>query len=215
MRGTLKIQSELLTGVYKSDVRNYDMTFNELLGRGGLAEVVRDRRKRNLPAVVLDVMSDPTVVRELQPDAGLAIGLTDTRDPAERAADNEHDIDMIVGNVLSKQTWRQVQQWLEQHAPAKVFDLILARPVAGISTLSNEPEVYYFILNQMWKTLSPNDGTLLAETLLLGQTKEVFLRWLKVVRKTEGMTVHTGGAQSTLRLTKFSKAPIDLPIMKI
>ena len=157
-------------------------------------------------------MADPTAVRELQPDAGLAIGLIDPRTTTEQSADAQQHIEMITGNVLSKQTWRKVQEWLERYASAKAFDIILARPVAGSGTLPNEAEVYYFILNQMWRTLSPNEGRLLVEIITAQSSfKPLFQEWLKVVGQTAGITVRKGGASTTLGLMKSPQAPEDLP----
>ena len=110
---------------YPNKVLDYDIDFEDALkglGISSLQEYVSERKKAGLPTNVLDLMGgDPSFMRDLQKqtnhgiDRGLSTGLADDRTAALRDSDKKLNIDVLNGDLMSKNTWRQIDSWQKEN----------------------------------------------------------------------------------------------------
>ncbi|MBI2410791.1 MAG: hypothetical protein HYV32_02790 [Candidatus Kerfeldbacteria bacterium] len=204
-------------GIYGEGKFSYTQTFEKLLDGRSLDDLIREKREKTDTVVALDLMGEGQVLREVDIDAGLAVTLVDRRSSEKKQIDMEKDIDMITDNVVYKSTWRQIEGWVARSTKKRGLDFIFCRPIGGIYTLpKDDMDLYYYLVQQMWNMLSPENGMILSQAPLYihrnGRTRQDLLApWFNTLME----TVHCRIADDRLsfQLIKTPDAPALLPTL--
>ena len=175
--------------VYRSTAREYSDVFEDVLPEGvsDIFEWVGNRRKAGKPLVAVDLMSEGMALRQLFPDAGLAVGLSDQRDVDDEEYDRATRIDMITGDLLRTRTWQAIEGWLADHSPTGKADLIMERGVGGLRNIPNDPKLYHVLINRLWNSISSDNGLLLLQSPAM--SGEILQPWAKQVREKTGIAI--------------------------
>lgn len=205
-------------------VHPYGASFAEVLPGASLSHLVEYSRQRTGKGFVLDFMGYGQALRDLPLTGGLAVALGDPRNDQERQYDSRRNIDFVVGNVLKRATWNEMQQWLDrQPTEDKKFDLILSRPVRGLDDLTDHKGVNIVLLQRGWQMLSSHDGVLLTQFLEQVFEPDLVDRWVRLLNKTEGIKASYSlkrnpscepiAFRPALAIVKSEDAPVKLPIL--
>lgn len=217
-----------------SGVEEYEEAFETILQPGETLQGILEQWDPQ-QTTVLDFMGYGEVLHELGVRHGLAVALTDARD-AERKEKHGSAITVVDGNILKSQTWHRIDEWLREQSQPDGFKMILARPVAGINTLSSEPRILYAMIDRLYRRLSDQNGTILFEGGII--MTEKFREWATAISSADGIDVrfyiHDNASLSledilasarqgnvekvlrvseALRITKHAGAPLRLPVL--
>ncbi len=165
--------------VKNGDVRSYEETFQTLLSKRTFADIINERKKQGKKSLVIDLMGYGKVLEGIECEAGLAVALSDQRSPL----DNKKSI-LITGNVLLFKTWEKINDWLtKQDVPDKKANLILCRPAAGIRGLTDNIDLHFTLLNNMWSLLSRDSGILFTQLPFMSiDSRSRILEWQKEMK---------------------------------
>lgn len=196
----------------RASVVSYDETFKEVLHGESSNNLLLSRRQHSgRGAVVLDIMGYMPL--GLMFDGGVGLALGDRRTMEEKESDNKRGVVIITGDVLEKGTWRKVSEW-KTNRGIKGFDLIYCRPQSGFKTIPQDPDVYFYLLQNAWNLLSSEGG------MMLTQAPYVFgnllSEWQEQVNMTKGVYAETAtwGDYIELKLIKNFNAPPLLPALQ-
>lgn len=148
-----------------SSLSSYAFDFSDVLDKP-LAETLVEHKKGQ-DRWILDLMADETVVREvvdLGYKGGLAVSLGFP--PLHREGSSMPEVSTvgtINGDILVKDTWRQIRGWLDSQG-AHSFDVVISRPVGGTLLLTSSSEIHLMLLRRSWELLSSEGGLLLYQT---------------------------------------------------
>jgi hypothetical protein len=149
----------------------------------GIDHWLKERAAAKQGTMVLDVMA-PTgtlssLKRDVGIDGGLALTLEDLRQPAGVQNDTAKNIYAVGGDVVGKKVWRNVRKFIADHNinAGTGFDLVMSRPLAGIHNLPIDRDLYFFVLQQLYQSLSPHEGVLL--TTVPVYTRDNIRNWLR------------------------------------
>lgn len=145
----LKAVSESLKLLWSKD------TWND-----GITQRVEVLKKEGRDVRVLDLMGYGAVIRKLDVK-GLAVAFEDIRTPDEKQYDLVRGVGFVEGNILSSKTWRKIKEDAEKNGK---FDLILCRPLAGLSQIPKSGIVYSSFIQRLYNLTNPDRGTILSET---------------------------------------------------
>lgn len=207
---------------------SYEGTFAYLLpedGFEGLMQHWPDARQ----IAGLDVMGSGHIFYELGFGHGAGMALSDAR-PDDMKNKHGASVDVITGDVLDPASWRAVTEWLRaQDMPDKAFQLILFRPLGGITTIPQHPDLLYTLLQRAWNVLSDQNGELFS--VIPYACSNLVHQWVDVCNQIPGVrarmqrfadfrkeyesTLPIGNAYSmpseAIRFTKTTGAPRQLP----
>lgn len=211
-----------------SDLYSYADTFRKVSGRNWPA-FLTEQKERQGENSVLDLMGSGSIFVDLPADNKLAVALhkrhyfliDDQRVPLPKG------LDVIEGDVLSRSTWQRIMEWKEGHTSGNGFDLILCRPNGGLAYTTSNPDVLYFLIEQIYELLNRENGTLYTQ-LPRSKTNErispEIREWLKLLETTEGIKIRFddnsfhfhdqekwGYDYAVLRLQRSSESPDQLP----
>lgn len=208
------------------DPKNYNVFFKKVLGQS-LESVAQSRKLRGLSSHVADLLgsalfsSEPQVFDSLTGVRLLPIDPTQVL-PIYKSLNWKE----VTGDLLRVKTWRAVDGRLESLG-IPYFDIIILRPfgplLAAVGMMIRDDEafrtylgIFYFLLNEAWKRLSPNEGLLLVESPpwqdYLFSTPDEHWSWINKLRGT-GIKFedHYGRPGSQLKLIKMPDSPTELP----
>lgn len=97
--------------IYGSSASDYERSLNV----HSLDDVIARRREQQLPVNVLDFMGDGQVLSDLDIDNGLAVTLSDIRSGQRKREDRQASIHLVAGDILDKDTWREMEDWLQNN----------------------------------------------------------------------------------------------------
>ena len=141
----------------------YEVTFQEIIDQPWKDFLIEQKEKQGSTAG-LDFMGGGSCFDNLPIDKKLAIRLLDKiakglYKPLLRNKLNE--VEVIEGDVLSKNTWRKVSAWSEKETQGRGFDLILSRPIGGLmEAIPRNIDVHYFLIEKLWELLNKDNGIL-------------------------------------------------------
>lgn len=172
---------------------------------------IEDKRKSGHEPFALDLLASTTALRSLGV-SGIAVGLTDPRNPIEKSADRGKREVLAIDLYHDRKTaWKVIEDKLLKSGRDS-FDLIMQRGIAGLDLIGRGPLRRLYHLQQMWNILAPN-GLILTETELadLNILKERgFIRLWNSTAGIQAKIVNRG-----LILEKSPGAPSSLPIPPI
>lgn len=172
--------------IYGSGVDLYQRTFSDVF-KGSLKDTLLDRKGVGKTAFALDLMGEGQALRSLPIDGGLAVTLNDLRTSKKRSQDDQKNIELISGDILSKKTWSKVSLWLDSHHP-EGFDIILCRPQKALWYFRPIfSQIEYYLFQQVWERLN-NDGMFLTEILWQDELPEE--AWVNVLNHYPSITTH-------------------------
>lgn len=213
-------------GVYNSPAEvgennaSYHQTFEPVFPQP-FSTYLQERKQAGKGTYVMDLMGPGQPLRELPIDKGLAVTLGDSRTDQEKQDDKNKGIDVLglnetnktPGDVLSKATWKKIGDWLQSNGKDG-FDLVLCRPVGGLLSLPKDYNIEYWLVNNAWKTLSKDDGTLLLETNpRSGKFLDTTRSWISQLQE-QGIDSTYGFSKRgdfVLKFTRQSNSPENLP----
>ncbi|MDP3917690.1 MAG: hypothetical protein Q8Q30_00745 [Candidatus Woesebacteria bacterium] len=169
----------------------------------GITQRVDMFKKEGRDVRVLDLMGYGAVLRKLDVK-GLAVALEDARTLEEKQYDAKRGVGFVEGNALSSKTWQKIKEDVKEHGQ---FDLILCRPLAGISQIPENRVVYAAFIQRLYRLTRPDRGTILSE--IHYDMKPVVERFSKNINTIEGIIAkNTSGAFSLMR---FPGSPDQIP----
>lgn len=147
----------------------YDLTFGAFLQQHGVttfaAYLTQLKQVKPLYALDLAAPLGSFIAHYPQLDGGIAVTLTDTRSVEQRQQDEQHRRFLVEGNLFQRRTWIQLRQTMAR-AQIPTFDLILARPFAGMMEVA-DPALYaslcHSLLGRAYQWLNPQGGVLMTE----------------------------------------------------
>ncbi|PJE58556.1 MAG: hypothetical protein COU81_00060 [Candidatus Portnoybacteria bacterium CG10_big_fil_rev_8_21_14_0_10_36_7] len=172
---------------FENKVLDYDVDLGDALEAFGIdstAKFLVERKKAGFSTNVLDLMGgDPTYFRDLNKqvaasepsfkqiiDKGLSVSLGDDRSIELKEQDKKSGIDVLCGDILSKQTWAQIDLW-QKNNNVEYFDFIVCRGADGIWTI---PAVAYpFIFQKVWERLTDKNGLFVTQFSKSVETEEM------------------------------------------
>ncbi len=176
--------------------------FEPLLPEGSIEEMLR--QKGSEPRAT-NFLGGLTVLRDLGVQEGTAVRLTDSRDEEEREQDYQKKLNIITGDVLSKDTLNRLP---------KEQDLILSMGQGALINLPLDKDYYYFITNRLYENLSPK-GTLILQAP--SATARLIRPWVERINKEIGLQASyfshdQSGLYSAIRIDRISEEfPKALP----
>lgn len=180
-----------------------------------LGNFARELSGRRAKPYVLDVFADETVVRELVDDYGFAggVAMTVALKPVPIDKSEYSQTGLVSGNVLNRTTWRRLTEKMGE-LDIPIFDLIISRGEGALVSITDNPNVHYFLLQQLWSRLNPDGGVLL---LQLPYTKGVNLEnWANNASK-QKVPIQLGhdGLFPIAMITRLPEAPAQFPHLPI
>lgn len=218
--GAEKIQEEQASGeawYTKSfeGIESYQQRFSEVL-QGQTVEGLLRELRGGREVIALDFMGYGVPLTQCGVAHGLATALTDVR-PDELREQQNNKVSFLPGDIFSKALWKEMDDWLSQQQEHS-FDVILAAPNGGVLAIPKDPNVYYWLMDQLWRRVSRNGGVILVE---FSTTQyEMVERWKKEVEKAD-ITIRIARAKpgagksiaSTLYVRRTEESPEHLPAL--
>lgn len=188
----LDVGRETGNDYYKWAVRSsndypYQKSFLGVLKGRSIQSLVRDAKAKTGKALVLDLMGYGDVLRKLPIDAGLAIALEDPRRTYDKNLDKEKNITLLEGNILKRNTWNKIDEWLHNKNAEVGFNLILCRPVRGLSYLTEQQKVHITLLQRLWKLLNSNGGRLITQIQDRLFPSLLMFDWINMLNQMKGI----------------------------
>lgn len=195
-----------------SGCADYDEELGVLFG-GSIEAYAKLRKDTYGSLVVMDLMGHGQVLRELPVSAGVALALGDGRDDVTRESDNFKNIDTICGDILSKKTWEKTAEWV-RNQKIEGIDIVLCRPIGGYNMLTDDPNIFHYLISNVWSLLSPNNGMLAAEVpvISLPRSRPYLGPWGEML-KSKG--INFWKASSAVRLMRTHDSPDSLPKLQL
>lgn len=196
-------------------IESYQKRFSDVL-LGQRIEDLLQERKDGRGVIALDFMGYGVPLTQCGIRNGLATALTDVRPPELREQQRDK-IDFIPGDILSKRVWKGIDQWLDRQKE-HYFDVILAAPNGGVLAVPKDPNVYYWLMDQLWRRVNRKDGVILTE---FSTTQyDLVERWKREVEK-EDVAIRIAKAKpsaggsfaSTLYIHRNENSPDHLPVL--
>lgn len=198
-------------GVYSSKVdgngpHSYERTF----GEHSITDHLKRRKSKGMTNFALDLAGgNGEALRSLFTrqrhliDAGLTVGLTDQRGGYREEIDQQRNLSFLAGNLLRGTTWRKIADWAQANTADGRFDLILCRPIAGLS-LGLPLEIAPPIFQRILTLLNTNGGLLLtqvpADIRILGTWKMAFMDEIQILNNTPGVKAVYNHDKATLKV---------------
>lgn len=198
---------EVLRRYMKPQIESMQMPILDTLPLDLIRLLVRKKQSLGEKVHILDVMSYGEVIRDLGLD-GAAMALQDIRPDSMKQTDEENNISLIPGDILTGKVWSRLDK---QYKPGH-FDFIFCRPYAAVDNIPSYREIYGHLLGHMYPHLSNDNGILLAEYNDPFLRKKQFAESIEVLNSTQGLTTLTGNG--VFMLVKGSDAPVEFSEIK-
>jgi len=223
----------------------YEKTFQNIIDQPW-DEFLKEQKERHGLTAAMDFMGGGSCFNDLQwLDKKLAVRLLDNGPnslfqlpPQEK--ERLLEVDVIAGDVLSKNTWKEISLWVEKETQGRGFDLILSRPIGGLLHITFNIDTWYFLIENLWSLLDNDGGALYtqlplpnydeheispgsrAESLvsLVKKKKENIMNWVKLLETESSFGAvfsdnkelpHIHCDYAVLRLRKTIDSPPQLP----
>ncbi len=171
----IEIRDDIWTW-YGGRVKDYDATFSRVLSAlhlGSFREVLAARANAGLPTNVLDLMGgDASFLRDLKLpanrqnpsplNAGLCVTLVDGRRESWRALDLKLNIEVLCGDLTSKNTWKLIDE-RQREMSIDAFDLIACRGGDGVLETMVPKALYPFLFGKIWDRLTSKEGLFITQ----------------------------------------------------
>ncbi len=199
----------------------YDSSFSPFLSfcNGRISVLVERIRSSRGHANVLDFMGFGHVLRDLPLTHGLAVALGGVYNTITAEDSKRLNIDYIEGNVLLRETWKRMEDWLKDKGIFKEkFDIILSRPVGGLNALSQVPAAYTALLQRAWNLLNP-EGIILTQVPTSVFGRSAVTNWAEAIMESCPIAVslcnsppgHHMTSLPILSLSRNPRSPRILP----
>ncbi|MCB9798236.1 hypothetical protein H6758_00755 [Candidatus Nomurabacteria bacterium] len=205
---------------YDSPLYQYEASFRELLPPGGLREVAEALKEEIGEVHVLDLLASTGTMQSLAEqvaiDSSLAVSLTDTRDESQKNRDHKVHIDHIADNVVSPRAWRSIDAWMQENIPDGGFQLIMCRPRGGLRSIPKDTEVYYYLLNQIYRRMDRRGAQAyleLDEQIVATSGLHLDISWQKRMNEQAKGLVQLSGDCQIVKLVRVPGFPEDLPVV--
>lgn len=202
----------------------YEINFEGLLGLSvSLDNLLRERKSAGKPAFVLDMMAplDSFLTGLDNIDGGVAVTLTDQRGVLARTFDNfqeklglKRKLILVTGDIFLRETWSKLDQSMRKlEIKDRGFDLIVARPMAGLSVREKHMPANLSLLRRAWTRLSSDGGRMFFD---IGhpQWAPVASEWIKLLKEKYHMRCEFDAQREAVMLVKDENSPSELPFSK-
>ncbi|MFA5933101.1 MAG: hypothetical protein WCV81_02420 [Microgenomates group bacterium] len=154
---------------------------------------------------VMNIMGGTQLLKELRPTKGIAVRLADNRTDQEKEEDTKRKISIITGKVLSNSLWKKI--------PSQQ-NFILSMPQGALYSLPISDDIYYFLINEMWKKLADN-GTMLVQ--IPNFAKPILSKWTPALNQNSAINADYAPSKSrnldylAFKMNRLKGSPINLP----
>lgn len=211
--------------MFNSSLSDLEGIFGELFpnDEAPLEHFVEGRRAAGKPTIALDLMGDGHGLHGLFPDHALAVCLTDQRSRSDRAFDDATGLEVMGANLLKRQTWQRIQDWLKRYQPEDPhFHLIIENGGGALNFYPTEPDFYNKLLSNIWRLMSTDNS--LAVLNAPPEITKLIPAWAKQLQDS-GVSITYALEQEIvgykipyifpiIRLEKFPDSPEQLPSLK-
>ncbi len=164
--------------VYETGILSYE---NGLSDKFSSLPKIREFLKKTKEPIVMDLMGAGEVIRDItrnitQIDSGIAVTLVDLRPNQKKDFDKKNKIRLIEGNIYSKKTWDNIDEFLTKKD--KKIDLVLCRPQGALGELPKSIDVNFALLNKIFSLLNINGMFI---TQLPKINFEKIAKWIEIV----------------------------------
>lgn len=143
------------------DKTRQEMRFmNKMLKENPVKAFIEQKQQQG-HLYMLDLMSYGAVHKELGV-TGCTVALSDRREEMEATPNGAVEIHLVTGDILSRSTWRGVNQYLTTHTGIAKFGVILCHPQAGLEEIPENIVAYQYLFGRIYDVLSSDEGTFLA-----------------------------------------------------
>lgn len=201
--------------IYGSTLYEHEHRFKGVLDGVCLADFCQSKKEAFGSVYGLEVCGDGEVLRNIPSlDGGVAITLGDFRSSYQKVHDKEHNLNLVIGDVLDKVVWKQVSSFLESREK-EGFDLVIMSPVGGWETMGGGhlngllPEIEWFVINRLWRNLSSQRGIMLAQ--FRSQFPEKIEQWANQLVIGHNVEVRYEALDQALKLIRGKSSPRSLP----
>lgn len=161
-------QRESSVWISNGSYERYNNAFSPLLEGQTISETIAGKPTEKI--LVLDLMGygeaftkqSIPLCKSFPFDNALAVALSDPRPWWLKRLSALKNIDLISGDILLKNTWRQISGWLDEKGSPNKFSVIFCRPGAGWAAIPNNFNVYYYLLQNLWERLAV-EGLIITE----------------------------------------------------
>jgi len=208
-------------GKAKRGPYSYNNFFSDLLDGQTFEDWARERKKRGLTTHAFDPMG-PGMISEEEPLFDSVTGMRLKKTGGEPRDTDDRQV--LSGDLMATATWRRLDASMAQRK-IKYFDLIIARPLAGIARYSAYAKkngtsakmlaLFHENLQKLWNRLNPNEGTVFFEVDQDTLKDPLFQQWIVLMKKNgfdfdyETLKVQYGAFRA--RLTRHPGSPTALP----
>lgn len=155
-------RSGLAWGVQDSRIEDYAVTFNPLLEDKTLPDLLEETVRRPGRTAILDLMASTTVVQQAMYEYGFNYGMAVSlgfKKRIHRGVDR-NKVDSVNTDLTIKKSWNKIRKVMARRGVSS-FDIILSRPVAGITDTKLQLPVLFYMLQESWKLLSVENGIMM------------------------------------------------------
>ena len=163
--------------------------------------LVNRKKMERVEVKAADIMGYGAVLRDLDIN-GVAIALTDARTEQMKLYDEEHDIQMIVGDVFSTRTWNKLDALYPEQ---EYFDFLLCSPNGASPRIPDSIEISAYLLSRIYPHLSRNHGIFLTEIHSKDCVNTEFVSSVEVLNNLPGISTFIG--MNSFMLVKDQEAP--------
>lgn len=179
----------------------FDSFFEDLLNGSSIRDIADKIRQKKGRLKAVNILGGGQVLRDIQADFATAVRLEAPRE--------KDGVNYISGDLLQKKTWQKIPD---------NQDFILSMGRGGLYGLTDNPDVLYFLANNMWSKMSSEGSIALFQVPhWMGSD---FEPWIKEVSLTDGIAVrwklkasNDGDHYYAVLLVRSSNAPRSLPTL--
>lgn len=174
-----------------------------------ISQLIKEYKSSHQGTNIVNLMGGVQLLRDLKPTKGIAVRLADTRTDPEIKDDVGQGIYTITGDVLSKSLWKRIPNGQS---------FIFSMPEAALYLIPINENIYYFLLNEIWKKLA-DGGTMFIQAPSF--VKPWLDKWIPVLNNNSGMKVECAPSTSqnldylALKMAKLPGHPTNLPSLPV
>lgn len=162
VRGKAQERTGVAWGVQDSRIEDYADTFNPVLGNQTLPDLLEETVRRPGRTAILDLMASTTVVQQAIYEYGFNYGMAVSLGFKKRIhrGVGSNEVDSVNTDLTIKKSWNKIRKVMARRGVSS-FDIILSRPVAGITDTKLQLPVLFYMLQEAWKLLSVENGIMM------------------------------------------------------
>lgn len=202
-----RVDGKKAWGFYGQGVSQYEEALTRAFFPYHLRDHISERLLQHKKSFALDLAGPGQVLREMfLLSGGLAVTLGDDRSMKQKDKDDSQNITVLAGDILSKRTWKNMENWLKSQS-SEGFDLILCNPVGGFGRFPESPDLFYYLIQQTWQLLNPDDGVFYGAPS--SRVSTLLLRdWAEQLRNRGISALYSA---FSIKLTRTPESPVILP----